>query len=77
MNQKTFLKGRSHFQHKLAEMTVSQIREMIKGWQFLSLCNSRERELLMNDIQLMVDYKSTDHSTNKAWDSIERGWAKS
>ncbi len=77
MKDKFFTKVREGFRREMAEMSIPELRQLARFIRIMQVLNLRQVWGLLDDIELMVDYKDKDHTTSEAWASIERGFKKS
>ena len=77
MNDDLFTKFRIEFQRDITEYTHLTLKEYLKNLCMIRNLSERQFEHLTDDLKLMIDYKSQDHSLREPWESIERGWLKS
>lgn len=58
MNDNTFDEVRKSFRHKMIEKPLKELEAMVRTFEALNRMDNKQRALLIEDMKLMVSYKT-------------------
>lgn len=77
MTDEKFTRVRSAFRHQMAELSTKEIRDGVRFLRFIRLLNTTQLMGLLEDMNLMLDYKAKKLTAREEIDSLNKSWVKS